>query len=83
MGEIQCSEAAQDYPVIRGFGYVYCTQPLMWEALGSAIGEEKGNEQLLQTFERGWAMRIGEWDDSIVVLTDDEQWQHFPGRGAR
>jgi len=79
MPEISCDEAEyQDYPLVRGFGYLWCNQKEVREALGDSADEEKGTERLLQTFERGWAMHIGEWEDGIVVLTDDEKWEHFP-----
>jgi len=79
MPEISCDEAEyQDYPVLRGFGYLWCNEPEVREALGNPVGEERGDQRLLQTFERGWAMHIGEWEDGIVVLTDDKRWVHYP-----
>lgn len=79
MPEFSCVEAQyQNFPIRRGFGYLWCNESGVRDALGSSRGEEMGDQRFMQSFERGWAMHIGEWEDGIVVLTDDAKWRHYP-----
>ncbi len=76
MPEISCRNAEnQKYPIMRGFGYLWCKDGVVRNALGNSRESEKGAWRLTQTFERGWAMQIDELD--TVVLTKEGKWRIF------
>ncbi len=76
MPETSCGYAQdQEYPIVRGFGYLWCKNGGVRNAMGNSRGKEKGDWRLMQTFDHGWAMQIDKLD--IVVLTDDGKWQLF------
>ncbi|NOZ48952.1 MAG: hypothetical protein GXP37_02750 [Chloroflexi bacterium] len=82
MPEYSCPEAEAlaeaGTPVHFGFGYLWCNDGYLQENVGDPTDDESGGERWYQPFSNGWAMHIGEWDDSIVVLRDDGIWVQMP-----
>ncbi len=82
MPEYACVEAEKQAelgtPVHFGFGYLWCNESYMQVDIGEPLGDESGDDRWFQQFDNGWIMHIGEWDDSIVVVSDDGYWALFP-----
>ena len=82
MPEYSCPEAEAlaeaGTPVHFGFGYLWCNDGYLQENVGDPTDDESGGERWYQPFSNGWAIHIGEWDDSIVVLRDDGIWVQMP-----
>lgn len=79
MPRFSCADAQErPYPVIHGFGYLWCNDPKVRDQLGAPLDKEMGDRRVLQTFVQGWAVHIGEWEDGVVVLMEDGRWAWVP-----
>jgi len=78
MPEISCGAAEdQEFPIVRGFGYLWCHNDGVRSTLGNSIEGERGDEQTMQAFERGWAMEVRGWW-GVVALSESGKWMFQP-----